>query len=324
MERFFDYPVSLWSYFHDVDRRSSNPAIVTPTPYPIDSYDGDLSNVRAVLWDVYGTLCGVGLGDLEKSLQDHEKLQNAAAVTIKEFCLDSILKRLYPHQLPAPALCARYLQLIDESHQRSQAAGIEYPEVVIESIWKTILEDCIRAGYQSPYQEESLETAYRLAYFFDVNLQKTYLYDGVMECLLALKQVHIVQGIISNAQFYTPLHLRRLMRSAQKRDDFDLDEIFSDSLVLFSYELGCSKPNPKGFNQALDVLSTMGITPTETLYIGNDMLNDVWAAAQFGLRTVLFAVDIGQTTLRQDDPRCAQLRPDALVTHAAHIPDLIM
>jgi putative hydrolase of the HAD superfamily len=324
MERFFDYPASLWAYFHDVDRRFTESGNISPKPCPVDTYGDNLGNVRAVLWDVYGTLCGVGLGDLEKSLQDLQRLQIAAQATINEFSLEPALTQLYPQQSPAQALRDRYLQLIDESHQRSLLAGVEYPEVVIENIWENILHDCCRAGYQPPCPEESIYTAYRWAYFFDVSIQKTYFYPGIMECLLALKQAGIVQGIISNAQFYTPLHLRRLFRIAQKQDNFALEDIFTDTLVFFSYELGCSKPNPKAFIQALDVLDTMGFAPRDILYIGNDMLNDIWTAAQYKLRTALFAADSTQTNLRPDAPCCAQLKPDAIVTDPASIPQLIL
>jgi len=66
----------------------------------------------------------------------------------------------------------------------------------------------------------------------------------------------------------------------------------------------------------MEILHQRGIKPEETVYLGNDMLNDVWAAARAGWRTVLFAVDKTQTTFRENEPQCEELKPDAIVINA--------
>ena len=65
MKRFFDFPLSVWSYFQDVDKRfciSSDPPI---KPVQIESYHTEFNNIRVVLWDIYGTLFFLSLGDLD-------------------------------------------------------------------------------------------------------------------------------------------------------------------------------------------------------------------------------------------------------------------
>ena len=57
-----------------------------------------------------------------------------------------------------------------------------------------------------------------------------------------------------------------------------------------------------------------GIEPGQCLYVGNDMLNDVWTASQSGMRTCLFAGDLRSLRRREDDPRCMGLKADAVVT----------
>ena len=66
-----------------------------------------------------------------------------------------------------------------------------------------------------------------------------------------------------------------------------------------------------------------GISPEETLYVGNDKLNDIWPAAQLGLKTALFAGDQRSLRLREDDTRCSDLEPDLIITKLSQLPDLI-
>ena len=322
MRRFFDYSVSLWSYFRQLDVRLSNKIVPEPVPADVNPQITDLSGVRAVFWDVYGTLCGVSVGDLQRTLEYGDRLAQTAGAAIEEFQLAPALTQLYPDRSANIALRDRYLQFIAESHERSRTAGIEYPEVVIEQIWQWILEDCRQVGYVSGFDEPLLDTAYRAAYFFDASIQHNYLYPGIADCLTKLSEMHLVQGIISNAQFYTPIQLRRLLREELHRDSVELEDFFDASLVFFSYELGYSKPNPGAFQKANRILVQQGIKPEQIVYIGNDMLNDVWSAAQAGWRTILLAADQTQTTMRDDEPICTQLQPDAVVTKAESIMEM--
>ena len=52
----------------------------------------------------------------------------------------------------------------------------------------------------------------------------------------------------------------------------------------------------------------------DAIYVGNDMLNDVWAASQAGMQTAWFAGDARSCRRREDDPRCRSLRPDVVLT----------
>jgi len=319
----FDFPDELWKYFQQVDTRFVRRAAPQATPAPVACYTTELSGIRAVLWDVYGTLFGVGSGDLAASFNDEDGLTSAAAATVAEFHLAASLEQLYPALPPAQALRDWYLQLIAASHSASEARGVTYPEVLIERIWQSILQQCCEAGYELAYAEPILHTAYRCAYFFDSSLQKTYLNTHAASCLRALVDNSVTQGIISNAQFYTPLHLRRLLRRAWDRQDLQLEDVFAVELTFYSYVLGLSKPNPESFARAQAALRSQGIGPQETLYVGNDMLNDIFGAREVGWGTILYAGDERQTQLHRDDPRCRNLEPDAIVNDLGQIAELI-
>jgi putative hydrolase of the HAD superfamily len=329
MQRFFDFQESLHHYYQRLEQRFTVPCEISLTPAQIPSAyktsgTADLSSIGAVLWDVYGTLCGMDLGDLEKTLEHDEHLLRAARATIAEFSLEEPLMRMEPDQSSENTLRDLYLQMIDDSHLRSLAEGTKYPEVLIEQIWLQILRECTDHGLRLPQNEPPLHTAYRCACFFDWSLQHIYLYPHTGDALETLKKAGIIQGIISNAQFYTPLHLRRLLRKDRGHDDLELEDYFSEPAVLFSYEMGFSKPNLEAFRRALAFLNRQGIAPEQVLFIGNDMLKDIWAAAQCGMKTMLFAGDNRQTVLREDEPLCRNLRPDAVVTDMKQIAELIL
>lgn len=323
MDHYFDFSSSLLRYFHEIDLRLAPRELPRPSPAELTATKVPLSGIRAVLWDVYGTIFGCALGDLQQTLRQRLRLESVSAELIKEFDLGPVLRELAPESPPAEALAGRLLELIAQSHSRSSQAGVEYPEVLIERIWRTILEDCTGAGYRNKYDEPALETAYRWTYFFDSYLQKTYIYPGIPECICRFRELNLKQGIISNAQFYTPLHLRRLLRQGLARDDMQLDELFDGSLVMFSYELGFSKPNLTTFEQAVVRLKDFGIAPEQTVYIGNDMLNDIRPAKQIGWKTVLMAIDSHQTKLHLDEPGCVGLEPDAIALDGPGLATLV-
>lgn len=325
MKRFFDFPISLWSWFTQVDQRFAVSEVSAPVPLDLEStVNTDLGDIRVVLWDVYGTMLGASVGDLERTLEEPARLLTGTTALCDEFHLHEPLQKLQPHQAPEMYLRDRYLREITDSHLRSLGMGIEYPEVAIETVWQHIVADCIKAGYQPPQEEPTLYTAYRWAYFFDAALQQNYLYPDVASCMITLKNAGIIQGIISNAQFYTPVHLRRLLRQSLNQEALRLGDMFTDALVIFSYELGFGKPNARMFHRAIDILNRQGITRPEILYVGNDMLNDVWTSMRAGIRAAFFAGDRTQALLRQEDDRCRGLHPDAIITQIHQVPQLIL
>ena len=94
---------------------------------------------------------------------------------------------------------------------------------------------------------------------------------------------------------------------------------FAQELCVWSYELLEAKPSPLLFASVLERLAEQGIAPGETLYVGNDCLNDIWSAQGAGCRAVLFAGDERSLRLREDDERCRDLHPDAVITELSQL-----
>jgi len=84
-------------------------------------------------------------------------------------------------------------------------------------------------------------------------------------------------------------------------------------LQFYSYRTGHAKPGLVLHRMAAEALGRRGIRPADAVYVGNDMLNDVYPAAQLGFRTALFAGDARSLRLHQGDPRLDGLAPDLVL-----------
>jgi putative hydrolase of the HAD superfamily len=136
---------------------------------------------------------------------------------------------------------------------------------------------------------------------------------GAREVLTCLSRRGYPLGIVSNAQFFTPLTLKHFLP----------DRPFDDGLVVYSYRHLRAKPDPFLFEELARGLTARGLEATEALYVGNDMLNDISAAAAAGLKTVLFAGDRRSLRLRRNRPDIASLRPDRTIDHLDQLLDIV-
>ncbi len=272
-------------------------------PRPTDSVArlGPLLGIRAVLFDIYGTLFISASGDI--GLADGSVRGDAAAETLA--CMgirlrvggDEIVKRLH--------------ESIREEHTASRMRGIEHPEVDIREIWKTTLGRLQAAGQiESPTQVD-LE---RLCVEYEVRTNPVWPMPGLGKCLAACRSLDLVLGIISNAQFFTPPLFESLLGTS-------LDDLgFDAHLRYYSYAWGHAKPGTVLYQKAAQMLDSRGITAAETLYVGNDMRNDIVPAQKVGFRTALFAGDARSLRLREDDPQVLGVVPDLVIVRLSDLP----
>ena len=125
-----------------------------------------------------------------------------------------------------------------------------------------------------------------MRFFFEDQINKVTLPDESIKVLTFLKSKNIYQGIVSNAQFYTEIFLKR----ALKVDE--LDFYFNPELVFFSYKLGVAKPDPKIYKNLIASLSKFNIKPENTLFIGNDFENDILNPHNYGFKTAFINKEI--------------------------------
>ncbi len=176
-----------------------------------------------------------------------------------------------------------------------------------------------RHGYNfSKYNNDELSRIMAFSYNF-YSLGRT-LFPGVVEALDALKSKNIVIGILSNAQFYTPIDLTLLIRETcnEKYDDFN--ELFDSDLTFFSYEYGVAKPNQLLFRRLYDALYEYQILPSQTVFVGNDLLLDIKPAMEVGMKTALFSGDRESTFLHD---LAGSVIPDITFQSWNELPDMI-
>lgn len=251
-----------------------------------------LPEVRCVLFDIYGTLFISGSGDVGTAgAQDQQPaLDEALAVCgVKAPATEAIR-------------ASRIAEIIQAHHAQAKARGVEYPEVDILAVWEDLLSGV-------PGKEwADRELLKRLAIEYEVRINPVWPMPGMTEVLAALRSRNVLMGVVSNAQFYTPLLFPAFTK--QTCDEWGLRK----ELCVWSYRHGEGKPSRNLFRYALSVLDDWGVRPDEVVYVGNDMRNDMVPSAELGCRTALFAGDKRSLRLREDDPHCEDLTPDVVLT----------
>ena len=257
-----------------------------------------LPGIRAILFDVYGTLVDSGM-DSFRSLS--RRMLNSQIINVLR------QSGLNPRGPQVGVFVFDALQeRIAHAHQLARARGINYPEVNIRNIWRQVLGLSIQRGWVKGGVNARVIT--RIALEYEGIQNPVALMPGVKNALALLRQRGITMGIVSNAQFYTPLILQVLLGDSLARVGFDR------SLCIWSYRLGLAKPSPDLLNLDLARLENKyGLTPREVLMIGNDWGNDLAPAQKFGCRTALLAGS--RRSFAPPQGALRRWRPDLLLTH---------
>ncbi|MEX2443710.1 MAG: HAD family hydrolase [Alkalispirochaeta sp.] len=270
---------------------------------PLEPITGDTSadlhrlpGIRCVAFDVYGTLLVSAAGEISTA--------TGASRDAGPFALMTDVLRL-PRTLTA-SVEETYYQTIDTHHQRARARGTQHPEVDIRAVWREVIG---RFESPVPLQSELVALSYELA------ANPVWPMPGALTLLQSLAHRGIRVALVSNAQFYTPLILEELLGESL--------ESLHIRPCIWSYEIGEAKPSPAPFRSLIDALASEQISPGETLYLGNDMLNDIVTAQDQGLRAVLFAGDRRSLRLRCDRPEIRTRAPDAVITDLQQLPAVI-
>ncbi len=270
---------------------------MNPKPTGMTTKLTPLLDVRAVLFDVYGTLFISGSGDIgvAKAEYDENAFREALVAT-------GIINREINGGVQGTQLLT---QLIGKAHEERRRQGVDYPEVEILTIWKAVFE---RLAKDLPEHELSWQQLYQFAVEYENRVNPVWPMPGLKEILSTLRARGKILGIVSNAQFYTPLLFHTFLGGSPKALGFD------PHCCAWSYQLLEAKPSTRLFKKILDNLERIhNIPAAQTLYIGNDLLNDVWPANRLGCKTALFAGDQRSLRLREGDERCDTVKPDLII-----------
>ena len=287
-----------------------HPLAPIPTGFPVGISP---MQPKAVIFDIYGTLLISAAGDVgPDSAEDDEQAFLQALV---DGGWDPALVR----EKGTPLLQDE----IRAVHREKRAQGVCFPEIDILQVWHRVL---IRLGLltegENRIQEKSKEKAQKIrltAISYECRTNPVWPMPGLLETLSGLRGKKIMLGILSNAQFYTPILFETLCNHQS------LTELgFDPDLCLFSYLEGEGKPSPNLFSTLALRLDDYGIAASETLYVGNDMLKDIWPATDVGWQTALFAGDNRSLRLRKDDPRMRHVQPTMVIDDLRQLVDAIV
>ncbi|MGL5020269.1 MAG: HAD family hydrolase, partial [Luteolibacter sp.] len=144
------------------------------------------------------------------------------------------------------------------------AAGVEFPEIDLRVLWREILH--LPRDTDTTALVEALEAAWHPAHPM----------PGAEQTIGTLARSGLSLGLLSNAQSNTLATLG------------GISDLFSPELTILSYQHGTAKPSSTLYQILTDRLAGRGISPAETLMVGNDPLHDILPAAAAGFQTALF------------------------------------
>ncbi len=262
--------------------------VLEPFRSRVPRLNGSFLQYPVLLFDIYGTIFQSGSGDIGVFEQYKEKKERRCA--------------LFPRG-ELSRLQERFARAVQDRHKKL-GKTVEFPEVRVEEIWAEL-------------QNLEIEAAREFALRFELSVNPVYPMPGVKELFGFLQKKGITFGLVSNAQFFTPCYFEAFF-------SVSLEEMgFREDLCIFSFQVGEAKPSLRLFRFAAEALLKYGFKAENCLYIGNDLLNDVWAPAQVGFKTALFARDARSLRLHPEDPRCKGVFPDYLLGGFEELKDYV-
>ena len=270
-----------------------------PQPTEVSASIQNLPDIKAVIFDVYGTLLISGSGDIGLTSSSDLDREEIIGQALREEGLVTT---------PALSLAEKLVEAIAADHTRAIQDGASYPEIEIREIWSNLL--------QANGIDLSGPAIERLAIRYEAAVNPVWPMPNALQTLITLRDLGHLLGIVSNAQFYTPIFIESLF----ERSLSDLG--FTDSLCLWSYKVREAKPSKGLFVNLAHSLSKKDIKASQAVYVGNDMRNDIATASAVGFRTALFAGDARSLRWREDDR--LKIKPDLILTDLAQLLDCFL
>ncbi|HBH54611.1 MAG TPA: HAD family hydrolase [Planctomycetaceae bacterium] len=287
---------------------------VPPEPVPAKAtpFLKPLPEVRAVLWNVYGTLLNIADGELLHLVDDPLRMEVALDKTVQEFNMWNSMYR--KPGTPWELMFQQYEPLVADQRLTGKVRRGETAEINSAQIWKVLVERLLQKKYSWDHAlyGELDDFCEKIAWFFHSALQGCGAAPGARESIAGLAGQRLVQGVVGAGQSFTLTQVHRLLEEGEglQRQPLPL----TPGCVSLSYELGAAPPTERLFAPVLETLQGLGIEPGEVLYISSRLVADLAPAKRLGLRTALYAGD--KTSLRAtgSQVRDPELQPDRILT----------
>ncbi len=288
----------------------------------------ELPGIKAVVFDIYGTLiisgageiCAAGTGGPGVEGGSHNRSRaemDAIGINATKPQRDEEESGLAAVDFAREELGEKgegffrvYQETIFRHQEKQRLFGVAFPEVDIREVWV----DTLSVLGLPPREAEAIDD---LAVRFECAVNPVWAMPGAGEVIEKVRRSGLKMGIISNAQFYTLSVMEGLFGTT-------LDGLgFDPSLRVFSFQVREGKPSRLLFDELAEKAGEGGIEPGQIFYLGNDMTKDVLPARTTGFRTGLFAGDAGSLRLGVYSAAEAESLADAVITDLAQIPRLL-
>ena len=308
-------PLTLEDYIEALDDRADLPWPNAPKidPPKAKPHLARLP-VKAVVWNVYGTLVAIPQGELLFEHPTDFVMENALEKTIKEFKMWNSMSR-------KPGKPSEYMR---ELYNKAYATlKVKAGEVASELIW----DDIVKKLQQKEYTFDA--TTYggvddyvkKIAYFFHASIQGTGPYPGAAGAVRAVGEGGTVQGLLADGQCFTYGQLRRCLRKDEP--GFDPDVYFPPGLRVLSADHKARKPGDEIFKAAVRALAAKGISPAQAVHVGSSLTRDIGPAKKHGFRTALFVGDKNSLSATPDQLKEPAFRPDVMLTELAQMVEIV-
>lgn len=279
--------------------------VLKPVPTLLKPFIRKDAGIKAFVFDVYGTLLISASGDIDESILSTGNLMQAFSASDIKFAENGETSAKLLQEI-----LSEFRQSVKDFHEQKRTADKPYPEIDISQIWEDIIKS--RQNLNQLVVEDPL-CIRCFVFVFEILSNRIYPMPGMKELLDHLASLNYPLGIISNAQFYTPVILNYFLHDSVT----DSEEVppFDPDLTVFSYKHMRSKPDMFLFQLLKEQCQRKyGLFADEILFIGNDMFRDIYPAFLAGFKTALFAGDTKSLRLRQDKPELKKIVPDYIIT----------
>ena len=267
------------------------------------------NDIKALIFDIYGTLIISASGDIMQSTYNANMFKEA------------LLQSGYQIRVPISELMAIHSIFKNEvgiAKQKAIDGGTPFPELNIVEVWEKTL---ARAEGNGLISSENAIDIKLFVFIFELQSNRVWPMPGMMDLLNGLRSKGYPLGIVSNAQFYTPVIMNYFMSKEVKEDEF-LDG-FEKDLSVFSYKMLKGKPDTAVYEALLEPLKKRGLKPEQVLFVGNDMLKDIYASSRVGFKTCFYAGDQRAYRIREDHPEASKIKPDFVITELKQLLEIV-
>jgi putative hydrolase of the HAD superfamily len=275
-------------------------------PAPVRPKLRKIPGIRAVIFDVYGTLftSRSGGNSLVNMAGESDKLIVEALEEADFDVLDTDIN-----------FSELYVGHVRAHYDIRKAEGITYPEINICDVWQDFLNELFANGViDGDMTERSIR---RVIVRHECKVNPVWPSKGSLDLIRNLQDINVFSGVLSTAQFYTPIVMETLYQNS-------LETLgFRRPICIWSYEHRHRKPSASIFKLCEEGLKVIGLGVSEALYVGNDMLNDILPAQRIGLKTALFTGDKLSLRLHENVEECRRAKPTIIFSAFEQLSDCI-